>query len=46
MEGLDAEGEQARTELAEAVQALDVAASRFVQKREETAAKKASRSEE
>ena len=45
LEGFDAEGEQARTELAEDVQALDAAASRFVQKREEAAAKKASRSE-
>jgi acyl-[acyl-carrier-protein] desaturase len=45
LEGLDAEGEQARTELAEALQALDAEASRFEQKREEAAAKRAARSE-
>ena len=43
LEGLDAEGEQARTELAEALKALDAAASRFVEQRAEAAAKKAAR---
>jgi acyl-[acyl-carrier protein] desaturase len=45
MEGLDADGEQARTELVEALEALDTQASRFVAQREEAAAKKAARSE-
>ena len=43
LEGLDAEGEQAREELAAAVAALDDEASRFVARREEMAAKKAAR---
>jgi acyl-[acyl-carrier-protein] desaturase len=43
LEGLDAEGEQARTELADALKALDAAASRFVEQRAEAAAKKAAR---
>jgi acyl-[acyl-carrier-protein] desaturase len=37
IEGLDAEGEQARTELAAALEDLDGKASRFVAKREEAA---------
>ncbi|MGH3318352.1 MAG: acyl-ACP desaturase [Nocardioidaceae bacterium] len=45
MEGLDADGEQARTELVEALAALDTQASKFVAQREEAAAKKAARSE-
>jgi acyl-[acyl-carrier-protein] desaturase len=45
LEGLDAEGEQARTELADALGALDTEATRFVQKRDEAAAKKAARSD-
>jgi acyl-[acyl-carrier-protein] desaturase len=45
LEGLDAEGEQARTELAAAIEALDAQASRFTQQREESAAKKAARGE-
>jgi acyl-[acyl-carrier-protein] desaturase len=44
MEGLDADGEQARAELVEALEALDTQASRFVAQREEAAAKKAARS--
>jgi len=44
LEGLAAEGEQARTDLAETLQALDSEASRFEQKREEAAAKRAARS--
>ena len=44
LEGLDAEGERARTELADALDALDTQASRFVEQREEAAAKKAARS--
>ena len=44
MSGLDAEGEKARTELVEALEALDAQASRFVAQREEAAAKKAARS--
>jgi acyl-[acyl-carrier-protein] desaturase len=44
MKGLDADGEQARTELVEALEALDAQASRFVAQREEAAAKKAARS--
>ena len=43
IEGLDAEGEKARNELAEAVAALDDEASRFVERRAEAAAKKAAR---
>jgi acyl-[acyl-carrier-protein] desaturase len=43
LEGLDADGEQAREELAAAVGALDVQAARFVAQREEAAAKKAGR---
>jgi acyl-[acyl-carrier-protein] desaturase len=43
LEGLDAEGEKARNRLAEAVAALDAEASRFVERREEAAAKKAAR---
>jgi acyl-[acyl-carrier-protein] desaturase len=43
LERLDEEGEQARTELAEALKALDAAASRFVEQRAEAAAKKAVR---
>jgi acyl-[acyl-carrier-protein] desaturase len=43
LEGLDGEGEQAREELATAVGALDVQATRFVAQREEAAAKKAAR---
>ena len=43
LEGLDAEGEKARDQLAEAIQALDAQATRFVQQREESAAKKAAR---
>ncbi len=41
--GLDAAGEQARDELAEAVRALDAAASRFEEQRDAAAAKKAAR---
>ncbi|MGH3354681.1 MAG: acyl-ACP desaturase [Nocardioidaceae bacterium] len=44
LEGLDAEGEKARGELVEALEALDAQASRFVQQRDEAAAKKAARS--
>ena len=43
LEGLDSEGEKARNELAEAVEALDAAASRFVEQREAAEAKKAAR---
>jgi len=43
LEGLDAEGEQARETLAAAVGALDVEATRFVERRDEAAAKKAER---
>ena len=43
LEGLDAEGERARTELADALDALDAQASRFVEQREAAAAKKAAR---
>ena len=43
LEGLDAEGEAARDELAAAVKALDAEASKFVEKREERAAKLAAR---
>jgi acyl-[acyl-carrier-protein] desaturase len=41
--GLDADGEKARDELAEAVAALDSEASRFVDRRAEAAAKKEAR---
>ena len=43
LEGLDADGESARDELAAAVKALDAEASKFVEKREERAAKIAAR---
>jgi acyl-[acyl-carrier-protein] desaturase len=43
LEGLDAEGEQARQELAAALEALDGAATRFVEQREEAEAKRAAR---
>ncbi len=43
LEGLDSEGEKARNELAEAVEALDSAASRFVEQREAAEAKRAAR---
>jgi len=43
IEGLDAEGEQARGELADFLNALDAQASRFVEQREEAAARKAAR---
>jgi acyl-[acyl-carrier-protein] desaturase len=45
LEGLDAEGEQARQELATAVTSLDEEAARFVARREERAAKLAARQE-
>ncbi len=43
LEDLDDEGEKARLELAAAVAALDAEATRFVERREEAAAKKAAR---
>jgi acyl-[acyl-carrier-protein] desaturase len=43
LEGLDGDGEHAREELAAAVDALDVQATRFVEQRAEAAAKKAAR---
>ena len=43
LDGLDATGEQARTDLADALAALDAAASRFVEQRDAAAAKKAAR---
>jgi acyl-[acyl-carrier-protein] desaturase len=43
LEGLDADGEKAREDLAAAVSALDAQAARFVAQREEAAAKKAAR---
>jgi acyl-[acyl-carrier-protein] desaturase len=43
LEGLDSEGEKARIELAEAVEALDAAASRFVEQRDAAEAKRAAR---
>jgi acyl-[acyl-carrier-protein] desaturase len=43
LEGLDSDGEQAREQLATAVNALDVQATRFVEQRAEAAAKKAAR---
>ncbi|HEX2360733.1 MAG TPA: acyl-ACP desaturase [Jiangellaceae bacterium] len=45
LEGLDAEGERARAELADFLHTLDAQASRFVEQREEAAAKKAARTE-
>ena len=45
LEGLDADGEQARDELAAAVASLDKEAARFVARREERAAKLAARQE-
>src|SRR6476469_4951973 len=44
LEGLDADGEAARDELAAAVAALDAEATKFVERRDEAAAKKAARS--
>jgi acyl-[acyl-carrier-protein] desaturase len=43
LDGLDADGEQAREELAAAVSALDAEATRFVERRDEAAAKKEAR---
>ena len=43
LEGLDADGEQAREELAAALEALDTQASRFVEQREAAEAKRAAR---
>jgi len=43
LEGLDAEGEKARQELATALEALDATASRFVEQRAEAEAKRAAR---
>ena len=43
LEGLDAEGEQARTELVDALDALNTQANRFIEQRETAAAKKAAR---
>ena len=43
LEGLDAEGEKAREELAAALEALDTQASRFVEQREAAEAKRAAR---
>ena len=43
LEGLDADGEAAREQLAAAIAALDAEATRFVEKREERAAKIAAR---
>jgi acyl-[acyl-carrier-protein] desaturase len=43
LEGLDDEGEKAREELAQALSALDEQATRFVEQRDEAAAKKAAR---
>jgi acyl-[acyl-carrier-protein] desaturase len=43
LEGLDEEGEKARHELAEAVGALDAEATKFTERRDEAAAKKAAR---
>src|ERR687897_271766 len=43
LEGLDEDGERAREELAAAVSSLDGEATRFVERREEAAAKKAAR---
>jgi acyl-[acyl-carrier-protein] desaturase len=43
LEGLDADGEQARNELAQAMAALDAEATKFTERRDEAAAKKAAR---
>ena len=43
LEGLDSDGEKAREQLASTVDALDTRATRFVEQREEAAAKKAAR---
>ena len=43
LEGMDGDGERARDELAAAVDALDIQATRFVEQRTEAAAKKAAR---
>ena len=43
LEGLDEEGERARQELAAAIAELDEQATRFVEQREEAAAKRAAR---
>jgi acyl-[acyl-carrier-protein] desaturase len=45
LEGLDADGERARHELADFLDALDAQATRFVEQRAEAAAKKAARTE-
>jgi acyl-[acyl-carrier-protein] desaturase len=45
LEGLDADGEKARQELADAVAALDAAATRFVEQREAAEAKRAARAQ-
>ena len=45
LEGLDADGERARQELADFLDALDAQATRFVEQREEAAAKKAAHTE-
>jgi acyl-[acyl-carrier-protein] desaturase len=45
LEGLDADGERARHELADFLDALDAQATRFVEQREEAAAKKAAHTE-
>ncbi len=45
LEGLDADGERARHELADFLNALDAQATRFVEQREEAAAKKAAHTE-
>ena len=43
LDGLDEEGERARQELAAAIAVLDEQATRFVEQREESAAKRAAR---
>jgi acyl-[acyl-carrier-protein] desaturase len=45
LQGLDADGERARQELADFLDALDAQATRFVEQREEAAAKKAAHTE-
>jgi acyl-[acyl-carrier-protein] desaturase len=45
LEGLDADGERARQELADFLDALDAQATRFVEQRAEAAAKKAAHTE-
>ena len=45
LEGLDAEGERARTELVDALDALNAQANRFVEQREAAAAKKTARTD-